>query len=99
MTERHAKHPGPPPLARARIQRRRATEKVDLGFGAWGAVKHANGTPRRGDRPHEPLHRFVAGPVTVLLDEVLPDPLQAQTGIELLGDGRPIGDGGEAWAR
>jgi hypothetical protein len=46
------------------------------------AVKHADRAARGRDRPHEPFDRFVAGAVPVLLDQVLPDPLQAQTGVE-----------------
>jgi hypothetical protein len=36
--------------------------------------------------------------LAVLLDEVLPDPLQAQAGVELLGDRRPIDASGKARA-
>ena len=90
VAERHAKHPRPSPLARRRVERRRAAEEIDLAFGAGRAVKDADGSARRRDRPHEPLHRLVARAVAVLLDQVLPDPLQAQTGVELLGDRRAI---------
>ena len=70
------------------VERRRAAEEIDLAFGAGGTVEDADGSTRRRDRPHEPFHRFVARAVAVLLDQVLPDPLQAQTGVELLGDRR-----------
>ncbi len=99
MTQRHPKYPGSPPLAGARVERRRAAEEIDLAFGAGGAVKHADRTPRRCDRPHESLHRFVAGAVAVLLDQVLPDPLEAQSRIELLGDGGAVDRRGEAGPR
>lgn len=48
-------------------------------------MKDTDGSARRRDRPHESLHRFVARAVAVLLDQVLPDALQAQTGVEFLG--------------
>ena len=51
-------------------------------------MEDADGSTRRRDRPHEPFHRFVARAVAVLLDQVLPDPLDAQAGVELLGDRR-----------
>ena len=46
VAERHAKHPGPPPLAGRRVERGRAAEEVDLRFGAGGAVKDADRPPR-----------------------------------------------------
>src|SRR5262245_15775169 len=68
VAERHPKHPRPTPFTGGRVERRRAAEEIDLRFGPWGAVEHAHGPPLRRDRPHEPLHRFVAGAVAVLLD-------------------------------
>ena len=62
-------------------------------------MKHADGSARRRDRPHEALHRLVARAVAVLLDQVLPDALQAQTGVEFLGDRRAIHRGAEPRAR
>jgi hypothetical protein len=90
VPQRHPEDPGPAPFAGARVERRSATEEIDLGFRPRGAMNHAHGPPPRRERPDESLHRFVAGPVAVLLDQVLPDSLQAQAGIELLGDGGPI---------
>jgi hypothetical protein len=86
VAERHPKHPRPAPLAGGGLERGSTAEEINLAFGAGGAVKDPDGPPRRYDRPHESLHRFVAGAVAVLLDEVLPDPLQAQARIELLSD-------------
>ena len=88
VAQRHAKHPRPAPLAGRGVERRRAAEEIHLRFGPGRAVKDADGPARRRDRPHEPFHRFVARAVAVLLDQVLPDPLQAQAGVELLGDRR-----------
>ena len=99
VPQRHAKHPRPTPLARRSIERGRATKEVDLSFGTGRAMKHADRSSRRRDRPHEPLHRFVAGAVAVLLDEVLPDPLQAQARVQFLGNRRAIEDGREPRAR
>jgi hypothetical protein len=99
MAQRHPKHPGPSPLARGGVERRGASEEIHLRLGAGRAVKHADGSPRRRQRPHKPFHRFVAGAVPVLLDEVLPDPLQAQTDVEFLENGGPIDRRGEPRAR
>ena len=96
MAERHPKHPRPAPLAGRGVERRRAAEEIHLRFGAGRAVKDADRPARRRDRAHEPFHRFVARAVAVLLDQVLPDPLQAQPGVELLGDGRAIERGRES---
>jgi hypothetical protein len=52
-------------------------------------MKHTNGASLRRHRPDEPLDRFVAGAVAVLLDQVLPDPLQTQADVELLGNRPP----------
>ena len=99
MAQGHPKHPGPPPLARGGIERRRPAEEIHLRLGAGRAVEDPDGSARRCDRPREPFHRFVARPVPVLLDEVLPDALQAQTGVEFLGDRRAIARRGEPPAR
>jgi hypothetical protein len=99
MAERQAKDPRPTPLAGRRIERRRSAEEIDLSLGSGGAVKDPDRAALRRDGAHEALHRFVAGAVAVLLDEVLPDPLQAETGVELLGDRRPIYGGGKPRAR
>ena len=41
VAERQPKHPRPSPLARLRVERRRAAEEIDLAFGPGSAVKHA----------------------------------------------------------
>jgi hypothetical protein len=70
-----------------------------LSFGPRRAVKHADDAALRCDRPRESFHRFVTGAVAVLVDEVLPDPLEAQPGVELLGDRLTIDRGRESWPR
>src|SRR5215207_8847205 len=99
MAEGHAEDPRSTPFARGALERGGPAEEIDLAFGPRSTVEDADGSPRRGDRPHEPLHRFVTGAVAVLLDEVLPDPLQAQTRVELLGDRRAVRRRGEPRAR
>jgi len=95
MAQRHPKHPGPSPLARGRVECRRAAEEIHLRLGPGGTVKDADGSPRRRQRPRKPFHRLIARAVPVLLDQVLPDPLQAQTGVEFFGDGGAIQARGE----
>jgi hypothetical protein len=90
MPERHPEDPRPSPLAGGRVERRGAAEEIGLRFGTRGTVEDADGAPPRRQRPHKPLHRFVAGAVAVLLDQVLPDAVYDQPRIELLGDRRPI---------
>src|SRR6185503_6856395 len=98
VAERHPEHPRPSPLACRGVQRGRPAEEINLAFGPWCAVKDADGSAPPGrNRPHEPLHRLVARPVAVLLDQVLPDPLQAQAGVEFLRDRRAIDPRGERW--
>ena len=97
VAQRHSKYPRPSPLTGGGIERRRAAEEIYLRFGARCAMKDADGAASRRDRPHEPFHRFVARGVAVLLDQVLPDPLPAQPGLELLGDGRAIQCRRESW--
>jgi hypothetical protein len=60
VAKRHPKHPRPSPFPRRHVQRRGAAEEINLRFRAGRAMKHADGSSRRRDRPHEPLHRFVA---------------------------------------
>ena len=99
MAQRHPKHPGPSPFARRGVERRRPAEEIHLRFGAGRAMKDADGSTRRRDRPYEPFHRFVTRAVPVLLDEVLPNALHGQTGVEFLGDRRAIERRGEPPAR
>src|SRR5712691_1283815 len=99
MAQRHPKHPGPSPLAGRGVERGRPAEEIYLRLGPGRTVKDADGSPRRRQRPHKPFHRFVARAVPVFLDEVLPDPLQAQTDVEFLDNGRPIDRRGEPRAR
>src|SRR5204862_276116 len=96
VAQGYPKHPRPSPLAGPRVQGRRAAEEIHLAFGAGRTVKHADGPPRGRERPYEALHGLVARAVAVLLDQVLPNALQAQTGVELLGDGGAIHRRGEA---
>src|SRR6185295_5276556 len=95
VPQRHPKHPGPPPLAGRRLERGRAGEEVDLRLGAGGAMEHPDDAARPRDRAHEPLDRLVARAVAVLLDEVLPDALDGQSGIEFFGDDLAIVAGRE----
>lgn len=95
----HPKHPGPTPFPGRRVERGRAAEEIDLRFGAWGAMKDAHGTTRRRDRPHESLHRLVARAVAIHLDQVLPDPLDAQACVELRGNRLPVDPRGKSRPR
>jgi hypothetical protein len=71
VTEREAKDPRPPPFTGRDIERRGATEEIDLPFGAGCAMKHPDRSTGRREGPHEAFHRFVARAVAVLLDQVL----------------------------
>ena len=86
MAQRHPKPPGSSPLARGGLECGRPAEEIHLRLGSGRTVKDTNGSPHRRHRPHKPFHRFVTRAVPVFLDEVLPDPLHTQTGVELLGD-------------
>jgi hypothetical protein len=99
--ERHAKHPRATPLAGLRVERRRAAEEIHLRLGAGRTVKDADGASPHREGADESLHRFVAGGVAKLLDQVLPDPLQAETRVEFLGDRRAIrrGHGSRSFSR
>src|SRR5688572_32261422 len=47
-------------LAGGGLERRGAAEEIHLGLRARCAMKDADRSPRRRQRPHEPFHRFVA---------------------------------------
>ena len=99
MAQGHPKHPGPSPFAGRGVERRRAAKKIDLPFGTRRTVKDADSPAGRRDRPYESLDRLVARAVPVLFDQILPDPLQAQAGVEFLSDRRAIQRCGEPRAR
>ena len=53
VAQRHPKDPRPSPLARGRVERRRAAEEIHLRFGPRRTVKDADGPEGRRDRPRE----------------------------------------------
>lgn len=96
VTQRHPKHPGPLPLAGGRVERRRAAQEVDLALLPGGADEDTDGPPRRRERPDVALDRLVAGAVPEVFNEILPDALGTEPGVELLADRVVAARGAEA---
>jgi hypothetical protein len=96
MAQRHAKHPRAAPLAGLRVERRCAAKEIHLRLRAGRDVKDPDGASPDDEGADEPLHRFVAGGVAKLLDEVLPDALEAQARVEFLRDRGAIRGGLES---
>jgi hypothetical protein len=86
VSERHAKHPRTTPLAHLCFERRCAAKEVDLRLSPGRAVKDPDRSPPHRERADEPFHRFIAGSVAKLVDQVLPDPLEAEARVKFLGD-------------
>jgi len=89
----HAEDPRAPPLPGLGAEGGSALKEVDLCFFAWGAVIDAHHVGRPFQAPGVALDRLVAATEPELLDQVLPDPLQAQTGVELLDNRLVVGRG------
>jgi hypothetical protein len=96
VAQRHPKDPRPLPLAGGRLERGRAAEVIDLALLARRADEHAHRAARRRQGPDVALDRLVTGAVAEVFDEVLPDALGTQAGVELLADRVVVARGAEA---